>query len=205
MCSNKYYLGDKTTVQSNSHLIFTLQFKIWSKWGTPMRLCQGLTCLNNVFMFHHKLLPSALLPHGIAPKWNKLIGYHSSSFPLWYYCDCRGLHLNVRNDPSSNVLLRHLPLFCCCSGVTLTSKYVLKLTVWAHWYFQFQWGEKLSPPLPRCHSDLSNRSSIDAVFLYLWIRAYIQVKLLVDQTNSNQLFWNRKLRFSYFRVDRLRV
>ena len=147
MCSNKYYLGDKTTVQSNSHLIFTLQFKIWSKWGTPMRLCRGLTCLNNVFMFHHKLLPSALLPHGIAPKWNKLIGYHSSSFPLWYYCDCRGLHLNVRNDPSSNVLLRHLPLFCCCSGVTLTSKYVLKLTVWAHWYFQFQWGEKRSPPL----------------------------------------------------------
>ena len=75
-------VGDKTTTRSNSHFIFTFNVKHDQNEIAYPRLCGGLIRLNNVFIFNLKLLPSALLPHRIAPKRNKLIGDHSSSVPL---------------------------------------------------------------------------------------------------------------------------
>ena len=126
MVWKQHYVGDKTTAQSNSHLIFTLQCKTWSKWGTPMRLCRGLTCLNNVFILHPKLLPSALLPRGIAPKWHKLIGYYSSSF-LWGAV-CKVSHaennINILPHLASNNVLKSIVIFLTSPFTTFTAIFV---------------------------------------------------------------------------------
>ena len=65
MCVKTALCWDKTTAQSNSHLIFTYSVK---HDQNEVPLCGGLTCSNNVFIFHLKLLPSALLLRGIAYK-----------------------------------------------------------------------------------------------------------------------------------------
>lgn len=83
VCEGRIVPEIETTARSNSHLT-----------TTTVRFCWGFTRLHDVFLFQ------------IAPKWNEWIGSHSNSLPMWCYRDFKGLPLNVRIHPSSNVLPR---------------------------------------------------------------------------------------------------
>lgn len=151
----------ETTAQSNSHLT-----------TTTMRFCWGFTRLHDVFLFQ------------IAPKWNEWVGSHSNSLPMLYYCDFKGLPLNVRILPSSNVLPRSsTPFLKTCSNL-LNECIKMSNSIGVK-------NAALSFPVAMATGPIG--APLTPSFYSCGARTWLHVKLLrVDQTTSNQLLWNGK-------------